>query len=380
MWGDKRRLFFFNPATQSFKTVLFTHTPVFGIRWISSGPDHSEYFESNGDMFRYDDFNGLVKVASAGFFRNDDARSFLADRSGVLWVGTNAAGIYQFDITAPFFKSYQYERDYPATLLKQEFGASLKDLFNWTNEDDEFSAPGYHFRSFYDRNNRLWMALKATVCYSSSGGKVFTKLPPIKINPESPKNNIAIQGLTVTTTGIPIIGGYEGSIYQYDSVIHAWKAFIDPDLMRKTFGTTVHLKDIVADEERLWITTENDGLIYIDLRTKNITQLKNNGASGPFPTNQLLGCLEDPLRPGFLWIGSFQGLILFDKKTLQCRLYSRKDGLPDNTIYSIQADRSGDLWLSTNKDYAVSARSQTQLRFFGPHTDCLETNITGSTI
>ncbi len=326
MWGDRRRLFFFNPANRSFKTTPLIHAPAFGIRWICAGPDHSEYFESKGDIFQYDDFNGLSKVASAGFFRNDDARAFLADRSGVLWVGTNAAGIYQFDITAPFFKSFPYERDYPATLLKQEFGASMKELFNWTDKDDIFSAPGYHFRSYYDGNNRLWIALKATVIYWSPAARVFTRLPPVPINPESSKNPLVIQGLTVTTTGIPIVVGYDGSIYQYDTVIHAWKAFIDPGTIRKMFGTTILPKEVVADGERLWITTERDGLIYIDLRTKNITQLKNNGGAGPFPANQLLGCMEDPLRPGFLWIGSFQGLILLNKKTLQCRLYSRKDG------------------------------------------------------
>lgn len=349
MWSDRKRLIFFNPVTQSFKTIAFSHAPSLALRWIAQGPDKAEYFESNGDIFRYDDFNGIVKIVSSALRRADDARSFFVDRSGVLWVGTNAAGIYQFDITAPFFKSHSYERDYPDALLRQEFGVSIKTLFDWTEQDDISSAPGYHFRSFYDRNDRLWLALKATVVYKLPGRNSFIKLPVLQIPPQSSINHTIIQGLTVSPSGIPIVVGYNGSVYLYDSTGKNWKPFIEPDLLRNKFGNNLLPKDVVADNEKLWITTEKDGLIFIDLHNKEIRQLKNRNSSDSFPTNQLLGCLEDPTNNNILWIGSFQGLLSLDKKTLRCKLYNRENGLPDNTIYSIQADRSGNLWLSTNK-------------------------------
>lgn len=349
MWSDRKRLIFFNPLTQGFKTIAFSHAPSLALRRIAEGPDKAEYFESNGDIFRYDDFNGIVKVVPSALRRPDDARSFFVDRSGVLWIGTNAAGIYQFDITAPFFKSYTYERDYPETLLRQEFGVSIKTLFNWTEQDEINSAPGYHFRSFYDKSDRLWLALKATVTYKSTGGKSFVKLPALQIPPQSSINHTVIQGITVSTSGIPVVVGYNGGVYLYDSAGKAWKVFIEPDLIRIKFGKNLLPQDVAADNERLWITTEKDGLIYIGLRNKDINQLKNRNSSDSFPTNQLLSCLEDPANSNILWIGSFEGLISLDKRTLRSKLYSRENGLPDNTIYSIQADRSGDLWLSTNK-------------------------------
>ena len=50
-----------------------------------------------------------------------------------------------------------------------------------------------------------------------------------------------------------------------------------------------------------------------------------------------------------MWIGSYQGLIGFNKNTLSSEVYALKEGLPDNTIYSMLTDSVGNLWLSTNK-------------------------------
>ena len=62
-----------------------------------------------------------------------------------------------------------------------------------------------------------------------------------------------------------------------------------------------------------------------------------------------MSCIfEDPY--GILWIGTFGGgLNCFDRATHSFSHYNEKDGLPDDTVYGILADPSGDLWLSTNK-------------------------------
>jgi hypothetical protein len=54
MWGDRRRLIFYNPKTATFRDVaLLSGSPV-GIRWIRAGPGQAEYFESRGEIYRYD--------------------------------------------------------------------------------------------------------------------------------------------------------------------------------------------------------------------------------------------------------------------------------------------------------------------------------------
>ena len=124
---------------------------------------------------------------------------------------------------------------------------------------------------------------------------------------------------------------------------------MDPQLLRKMFGASLLPQDILADDKNIWITTADDGLLKIDIRSKQIQQLKENRSPGSLPTNQLLGFRPDPRNRDILWIGSYQGLIGLNKKTLKCEVYSLKEGLPDNTIYSILSDHSGNLWLGTNK-------------------------------
>ncbi len=362
MWGDRKRLFFFNPLDKSFRVVPLLIYPYAGIRWIRSGPDSLEYFESNGDVFRYDDFNGLSRIGTAGMNNPHDARSFLADHSGILWVGTNAGGVHQLDLVTPFFESFSYQQGFPTDLLRKEFGLSMSTLFNWKKEDENFSASGYHFRSVYDQRMRVWMGLKETVCYYDFLKKSYVKLPPVPI--AESEQGIGIKGLTISKSGIPLVAGYDGSIFLYDSVSNSWKPFIDPQLIRKSFGISILPQDIHIDDERVWMSTAKDGLLYIDIRSKQIKQLKEDFNAGSLPTNQLLGFLEDPQKPGLLWIGSYQGLICLDKKTLKCKVYSLEEGLPDNTIYSVQIDRSGNLWLSTNKGLCRFDPETNRIRVF----------------
>ncbi len=149
--------------------------------------------------------------------------------------------------------------------------------------------------------------------------------------------------------GKVIVLGFRGQIVQYDEAGKSWQPFIDPLLIRNTIDPDLSPLDILADKDKLWITTANDGLLYIDIETKQLHQLKAGIGRGNLPTNQLIGLREDPTRENIMWIGSYQGLIAFNKNTLKADVFSLQQGLSDNTIYSILTDPSGNLWLSTNK-------------------------------
>jgi ligand-binding sensor domain-containing protein/class 3 adenylate cyclase/predicted metal-dependent HD superfamily phosphohydrolase len=50
------------------------------------------------------------------------------------------------------------------------------------------------------------------------------------------------------------------------------------------------------------------------------------------------------------WMGSFgSGLIYFNLKSKKIKIYTKKDGLPNNVIYCVLRDKDGKLWMSTNK-------------------------------
>jgi streptogramin lyase len=361
MWGDRKRLFFFHPLNHSYRIVPLPRIFKLGIRWIRTGPDGYDYFETGGSIYRY---NGHVIVSVLEKEENNpiDVRSFLIDKSSLMWIGTNAHGINQFDLNTPFFLSYRNKVGFPQDLLKRELNISANTLFDWKEKDEQRSPAGYHFRSAYDKYHRLWMALKETVCYNDHG-KII-KLPRVPVNTDKKDNGIGIKGLTTMPDGNPMVVLYNGKILYFNPADGKWISFIGDQEIRNRFGRAVLPQDIINDGRTIWITTDKNGLLYIDVATKQIHRLKNQIYPGAMPTDQLLGLKQDPKRTDLLWIGSYQGLICLNKKTLKSRLFSTEQGLPDNTIYSMQTDKTGYLWISTNKGLCRFNPISHQIRVF----------------
>lgn len=364
MWGDRRRLFFFNTRTKNFRTVLLPLNNVHGVRWIRTGTDGKDYFEVSGEVYEYTDKGGLKVIMERDADHPLEACSFLIDRSGMIWIGTNAGGVQQLSLTTPYFRSFNYKTGFHYDLLGQTLKLQPRQLFDWYASDGPVAASSYHFRSAYDAQHDLWMALKQTVCRYNVATKQVTKLPFVKLDKAEKDEGVGIQGITITPAGEPMIVSYNGEVLVFNKASCQWQPFIPSDAIRRKYGTSLIPRDILDDGTRVWITTDGDGLLFIDKGTKQLHQLKYELKPGAFPASKLLGFKADPSRPDILWIGSYEGLICFNKKTLRSTLFSLAQGLPDNTIYSIQADKAGYLWLSTNKGLCRFNPKTHRLRIF----------------
>ena len=79
---------------------------------------------------------------------------------------------------------------------------------------------------------------------------------------------------------------------------------------------------------------------------KNFTQDLNNPNS--LNINYVSSVQED--NKGNLWFGTYGGgLNKFDRESESFTHYNIKDGLPSDIIKDILTDKSGNLWLSTNR-------------------------------
>lgn len=364
MWGDTRNLYFFNPVSHVFRTVTIPVTGLLGIRWIRTGEDETDYFETTGKVYSYTEAAGVNPVGNTATHSFGDVKSLLVDNSGVIWVGINARGIQQIDLETPFFQSFQYRQNFAEDVLRQEFGIDMKQQFNWTNDDQVFSSSSYHLRSCYNQDGRLYIGLKETVCYYDNTQKKIIPLPRIPISDDPSETGIGIKGITIMPDGSPMVIGFNGKMFSYSFATGKWTAFIEPGLLRQRFGASFLPLSLYADDKHCWITTENDGLLKLDLATKQIQQFTEQYKHGSLPTDQLLGIYPDPSRKGILWIGSYQGLICFNTITSSCNVFSLKEHLPDNTIYSILSDNANNLWLSTNKGICKFDPASYNLRVF----------------
>jgi signal transduction histidine kinase/CheY-like chemotaxis protein/AraC-like DNA-binding protein/streptogramin lyase len=358
MWGDRSSIYFFHPATHRFRKIGLPSVSYLGVRWIRTAPDGSDYFESYGKLFRYDDGSGLTIVGKTIADNFGDAKSFFVDRSGLLWIGTNARGIKQIDLSIPYFKSYLYQKEYAVDLLRNQWGLDMLQLFDWTPTDNLSSDPSYQFRSVYGAHQRLYLSLKRTVGYIDSGSKSFVPMPLL---PQGTR----ITGLTLMPDGSPMVVSTVGNLFSYDAHGRVWHPFLDTGFLRNNVDSTLRPLSMAADQQRIWLTTEKNGLLSIDLRTHSIRRFQKKQPVDSLPTNELLGLFVDPARPGLLWVASYQGLIRLNKTTGAYKLFSLKEGLPDNTIYAILPDPNGNLWLSTNKGVCRFEPATGRVRVFG---------------
>ena len=89
------------------------------------------------------------------------------------------------------------------------------------------------------------------------------------------------------------------------------------------------------------------GLVRIDTKQETIKlyeSFKNDNKE--FIINTIRCIVEDDKNN--LWIGTNNGLLKFNKKKESFKLYTQKDGLPNNIIYQILKEENDDLWMSTN--------------------------------
>lgn len=348
MWGDRGNMYFFNPTTHNFRKAPVPEISYLGARWIRSDAKGIDYFENYGKAYRYDDKTGITKVGRINFTDSGGVKSFLVDHSGLIWMGTNAGGIQQLDLETPLFHSFNYNKDFITDMFQQVFNKNAQQVFDLTPQDISFSAPAYHLRSAYDANKKWYISLKESVYTYDDAQKQLVKLPKVPVLATN-QFGIAIKGISFMPGGSPVVVEYTGAVLVYDAHTKTWQPFAEPSMLRKKFGAILLPQDIYVDDKNIWITTANDGLLKIDISTKQVQQLKEDGKSTSLPTNQLLALEPDPVHADLLWIGGYQGLVMLNKKTLDCKVFSLKDGLPDNTVYSLVTDRLGKLWFSTNK-------------------------------
>ena len=93
-----------------------------------------------------------------------------------------------------------------------------------------------------------------------------------------------------------------------------------------------------------WIGSNYGGVEQINPVTNRIKTYLDY-ANGPVTVNSLL---EDQQAGGF-WVGDyFDGLLYLDRHWKVTKRFNVSNGLPGNTVRSMQRDAKGDLWLSTH--------------------------------
>ncbi len=142
-----------------------------------------------------------------------------------------------------------------------------------------------------------------------------------------------------------------GGVMLYDAQNNSFKTFEnDPQNSKKTITTGICRLAYKDKDGQMWFATSGGGLNVLKEENGEITIV-------PSAYNSiLLKATKDYITHinhgsnGIYWLGTMgSGLIKLDTRTKKTWAYNKKSGLPNNVVYGILTDKSGTLWMSTNK-------------------------------
>lgn len=119
---------------------------------------------------------------------------------------------------------------------------------------------------------------------------------------------------------------------------------------RATLQPVKGVRVIVSeDQDRLWLGTENSGLVLIDPETGSHWAYRHEYGNPHSLSCDVVHAIHRDRR-GRWWIGTGGGgLNEFRPDEATFRNITSRDGLPNNVVNGILEDEQGNLWLSTNR-------------------------------
>lgn len=320
---------------------------------------------------------------------------FCEDKNGNLWIATEDGGINFFDtktklFTQPIKTSYHNTH---ALLLDGDelwigtFSRGI-DIYNTKTKSLR------NLRKNADNSSTLNDDCIFSI-YKTKAGDIYVGTP-VGLNMYDKANNTFMHIPSVTKFIYDIkeddygniwVANYGGGVTKYDPKKREW---INYDEILPKDHPIVHSKltsIYIDNQRRLWLSSEGRGIFLYNYNTDQFTNISE--ADG-LPNNVVYGILDD--QSGNLWISCNKGIISFNPSNKNSfELYSKEDGLQSNQFNYKSSFKTKDgkfyfggingfnsfypLDLSKNKNQNVPPVEITKIRLLGNSNKDLEQDI-----
>ncbi len=280
--------------------------------------------------------------------------SLLIDRSGNIWAGTSGYGVVKYLPNKPNFRHCQPKFSH-RNIYEDPSGRFLllRDLrVIYADKDFKQDSPNPWFAKVpagvlvkhitFDVEGNCWLntnegricridaQTQSYQCFEIKGhGVWFTAKGEV---------------ITLSEQGMTALSPEEGVLRQY------------PFARPLPFGYNISERYTLFYEgcdSSLWLFAYEGLIRAMPSEGRYIYEhyLSNPADPHSLSNNVVFSIAEDPFEPRhYLWVGTKGGgLNRLDLRTGKFQHFTTAEGLPDNVIYGILPDRTGNLWLSTNK-------------------------------
>jgi ligand-binding sensor domain-containing protein len=283
---------------------------------IFQDSDGNIWFGTDGGGVSYllDDRKQIYSLSNKDMPENipvDVPRALSKDSKGRLWVGTSGKGLTVVDKD---LKDVNYFRTEPVgnSNLSSNRIVSL----------------------FHDEDDDLWIG-------TQEGGLQLKKKGSIKF--QSIKNDLPCRTIwdihPVDGDNLWLCSRNEGLIL-FNKKSKEWKKLSDASKYEEL--SSGNISTIISGEK---------GSFYVGSQEGNVYYIDSNFTANKLDLN---GGIPSPIKSLYLdnkklWIGTQQsGIIIFDLETNSHQLVNKSNGLPNNVVYSILPQNENYVWISTN--------------------------------
>jgi ligand-binding sensor domain-containing protein len=332
----------YNPVQNRFRTVPLPN-PINGefiYYSLKTLSDNRLYINYMNRLYRLEANDQLTLLQTNA--ANDKVNACLLDRSGVLWAKAQSGGLTRRELNPPPFHFRPNRKSFIEDLIEQDLGIPvIKDLTVWQS--------AWWPRYTTAPNNDAYLIDPSRVYRYQSKNQEIEEIESLRI---TNKDVCCKLCLKVTPTGHVWIYANTQGLIETDADGGHKKLYPNSRLPLKGPYPGYDATDIQPMGNSVWVgSTIGLGLFQYDLRKQRFVRQFRNDPKNPnsLPYNTLTCLKPDPFDPAMLWIGTAGGgLCQLNTRTFTFRRLGEAEGFPDSNIQSIETDRQGFLWCSTN--------------------------------
>ncbi|GAA4269676.1 hybrid sensor histidine kinase/response regulator transcription factor [Hyunsoonleella aestuarii] len=229
-----------------------------------------------------------------------------------IWVGTSGKGLTRIDYQNSIFNTLNTEN----SNLKSNRIMSLKHI-----------------------NNELWVG------YQDKGLDILNRKEiPISFNKKAEEElqSTPVWSICEDSNSNIWLGTGGKGLLRFSKTEGITRRYLHDTYDNSTI-TSNNIRAIIEGKNGIiWIGTEDKGLCVLNTETEKVNRIVD------IPDK--IKSLYYNHETEFLWVGTNgNGLKKFNTNTLEIKVYTTDNGLPNNVIYGIIPDENDNLWLSSNR-------------------------------
>lgn len=286
-----------------------------GIIWIGTYKNGISYYSESLYKFGVEHLNYFNKT---DHFK-PDVNSIIKDNNGTIWIGTNGSGLVRLDPGTGSYRLYSHDPS-DRTSLTNNVIVSLCAA----------------------KNGKLWIGtyLSGMDCFD---GEQFIHYRHHPNDPNSLANN-NVWSIVEDRSGMIWIGTLGSGLQKFNPDNGRFTTF---DNSAKQQLSSEYISSLFLGKNDKLILGTAIGLTIYDLKTERFEILQGNRKGDQSFTNLNVNQVYEDSR-GLIWVGTRDGLNIWNPKQDKITQLYKSDGLTDNVISGMIEDNQHNMWITTS--------------------------------